>query len=83
MRGAPEVQQFLLRQGAGDNLRGEHGGVPTQRGGSPEAPRVSDDQVRRARLAVASGASDADDCAQLLDMLGLVATGEGRPPVQR
>ena len=82
MRGAPEVQQFLL-QGAGEGLRGGYGGVPTQRSGSAEMPRVSDDQVRRARLAVATGAWDADDCAQLLDMLGLVSTGEGRPPVQR
>lgn len=82
MRGASEVQQFLQRQGAGQAWR-ESGGVPTQRSGPAEAPRISDDQVQRARLAVAAGAHDVHDCAELLDMLGLVAEeDDGRPPVQ-
>ena len=38
------------------------------------------DQRRRAVLAVASGARDAEDCADLLDMLGLSAA-EGFPEV--
>lgn len=35
---------------------------------------LSADQRRRAVLAVASSARDAEDCAGLLDMLGLSAT---------
>ena len=83
MSGSIEVQQFLQGHGAGDGLRGAYGGVPTQRSGTTEPPRVSDDQVRRARLAVAQGALDVDDCAQLLDMLGLAPNEQGKPPVQR
>lgn len=41
---------------------------------------LSADQRRRAVTAVASAARDADDCARLLDMLGLDAT-EGFPDV--
>ncbi|AIJ26790.1 hypothetical protein [Amycolatopsis methanolica] len=78
MSGSVEVRQFLLRYEGGDPA-----GVPTQRSGQADAPRVSDDQVRRARLAVAAGATDAQDCAQLLDMLGLVPDEEGVNPVQR
>lgn len=82
MRAASEVQQFLQRQGAGQDWPGS-GGVPTQRNGPTEAPRVSDDQVQRARLAVAAGAYDVHDCAQLLDMLGLVADEDDEcPPAQ-
>jgi len=82
MRGASEVQQFLQRQHAEQGWR-DSDGVPAQRSGAVDAPRVSDDQVRRARLAVAAGAVDLHDCAQLLDMLGLVAgEGDDRPPVQ-
>ncbi|WP_007024795.1 hypothetical protein [Saccharomonospora iraqiensis] len=77
-----EMRQFLLRyEGEGQSAR--YGGVPTQRAGVSEAPRVSDDQVRRARVAVAQGAHDARDCAELLEMLGLAPDEEGNHPVQR
>ncbi|KID29121.1 hypothetical protein HQ32_03411 [Prauserella sp. Am3] len=82
MSGSVEVRQFLLRQDGGEQLSGV-GGLPGQRSGHADAPRVSDDQVRRARIAVASGAQDAEDCAQLLDMLGLTPDDEGNTPVQR
>ncbi|GAA5161735.1 MULTISPECIES: hypothetical protein [Amycolatopsis] len=82
MSGSVEVRQFLLRYEGGD-AGGGMGGVPSQRGGQTEAPRVSDDQVRRARLAVAAGALDAEDCAQLLDMLGLIPDEDGTIPAQR
>jgi len=82
MRGAFDVQQFLQRRSAEHGWR-EFDGVPTQRGAAADAPRVSDAQVRRARLAVTSGSHDIHDCAQLLEMLGLVADeGDERPPVQ-
>ncbi|TNC22860.1 hypothetical protein [Amycolatopsis alkalitolerans] len=83
MSGSAEVRQFLLRCEGGDTGSGGLGGVPSQRAGHADAPRVSDDQVRRARLAVAAGARDAEDCAQLLDMLGLVPDDEGQIPAQR
>ena len=82
MGGTFEIQQFLQRQSAEHGWR-EFGGVPRQRGAAADAPRVSDAQVRRARLAVASGSHDIHDCAQLLEMLGLVTDeGDERPPVQ-
>ncbi|MBK1784923.1 hypothetical protein [Prauserella cavernicola] len=80
MSGSVEVRQFLLRY-EGEGQGG--GGVPAQRSGHAEAPRVSDDQVRRARLAVARGAHGVEDCAQLLDMLGLKPDDDGTAPVQR
>ncbi|WAL65942.1 hypothetical protein ORV05_34665 [Amycolatopsis cynarae] len=80
MSGSVEVRQFLLRY---DGADAGSGGVPSQRSGQTEAPRVSDDQVRRARLAVAAGALDADDCALLLDMLGLIPDEDGELPAQR
>lgn len=79
MSGSVEVRQFLLRYEGGD----AGNGVPSQRAGQADAPRVSDDQVRRARLAVAAGATDAEDCAQLLDMLGLIPDEDGQIPAQR
>lgn len=83
MSGSVEVRQFLLRYEGGEAAGGVAGGVPSQRSGQADAPRVSDDQVRRARLAVAASALDAKDCAQLLEMLGLVPDDEGQVPVQR
>jgi hypothetical protein len=82
MSGSVEVRQFLLRY-EGDPGTGGLGGVPSQRSGQADAPRVSDDQVRRARLAVAAGATDAEDCAQLLDKLGLIPDEDGQIPAQR
>ncbi|WP_037365542.1 hypothetical protein [Amycolatopsis orientalis] len=83
MSGSVEVRQFLLRyEGADGGSTSLSGGVPAQRGSS-EGQRVSDDQVRRARLAVAAGALDVADCAQLLEMLGLSPGEDGQAPVQR
>ncbi len=81
MNGSVEVRQFLLRY-EGEERGGGYGVVPTQRG-AQEAPRISDDQVRRARLAVAHGATGVEDCARLLEMLGLTPDDSGRNPVQR
>jgi len=84
MSGSVEVRQFLLRyEGADTGGGGGVGGLPSQRSSQADAPRVSDDQVRRARLAVAAGSTDAQDCAQLLDMLGLLPDDEGQIPAQR
>ena len=80
MNASVDVRQFLLRH-EGEGHSAAYGGVPVQRG-AEEAPRVSDDQVRRARLVVACGSKDADDCAELLDMLGLTPDEVGRTPVQ-
>ncbi|CAM3071769.1 hypothetical protein SAXI111661_16725 [Saccharomonospora xinjiangensis] len=80
MKGSVEVRQFLLRY-EGEGHGGGYGGVPAQRAGR-ETPRISDDQVRRARLAVAHGATGAEDCAQLLEMLGLAPDDTGHSPVQ-
>ncbi|MFE3171499.1 hypothetical protein ACFXPA_13060 [Amycolatopsis sp. NPDC059090] len=83
MSGSVEVRQFLLRyEGADGGSTSLSGGVPAQRGSS-EGQRVSDDQVRRARLAVAAGALDVEDCVQLLEMLGLSPGDDGEAPVQR
>ncbi|WP_020669572.1 hypothetical protein [Amycolatopsis nigrescens] len=84
MSGSLEVRQFLLRhEGADGGSNNYAGGVPAQRSGHADAQRVSDDQVRRARLAVAMGAEGVEDCAQLLDMLGLTLDEDGQAPVQR
>ncbi|MDQ2582758.1 MULTISPECIES: hypothetical protein [Saccharothrix] len=81
MSGSLEVRQFLWNQ---DDITSRPGGagVPAQRTGEPS--RISDEQVHRARLSVARGATSAEDCRLLLDMLGL-SPGEdgGAPPVQR
>ncbi|WP_181774745.1 hypothetical protein [Amycolatopsis pittospori] len=84
MGGSVEVRQFLLRyEGADGGSQTLAGGLPAQRTGQGDAQRVSDDQVRRARLAVANGALGVDDCVQLLDMLGLTLDDDGQAPVQR
>ncbi|MFD8493846.1 hypothetical protein [Amycolatopsis sp. NPDC059657] len=83
MSGSLEVRQFLIRYEGGDGGGQAVGGVPAQRTSQADAQRVSDDQVRRARLAVAHGALDVDDCIQLLDMLGLTLDDDGQAPVQR
>lgn len=78
------MRQFLLRyEGADGGSAAFAGGLPAQRGGGGDTQRVSDDQVRRARLAVAHGALGVDDCAQLLEMLGLNVDEDGQAPVQR
>jgi hypothetical protein len=55
--------------------------VPTQRGVDPH--RVTEEQVDRARLAVARSAAGTEDCRLLLDMLGLIEGEDGIPPVRR
>ncbi|MPY98455.1 MAG: hypothetical protein GEU97_10755 [Actinophytocola sp.] len=82
MGGSLEVREFLMRYDGAEAGRGP-GDVPSQRSGGAETSRVSEDQVRRARIAVASGAFGTQDCEQLLDMLGLIPDDEGVPPVQR
>lgn len=84
MSGSLEVRQFLVRyEGADTGTPGLTAGVPAQRTSQADSHRVSDDQVRRARLAVANGAVGVDDCVQLLDMLGLTLDDDGRAPIQR
>ncbi|WP_028847527.1 hypothetical protein [Thermocrispum agreste] len=83
MNGSLEVRQFLMRY-EGESGTASSGTLPAQRNGAAgDANRITDDQVRRARLAVASSAMDADDCTQLLDMLGLLPGPDGVTPVQR
>jgi hypothetical protein len=84
MSGSLEVRQFLVRYEGVDTANpGLNCGLPAQRTGQSDSQRVSDDQVRRARLAVAHGAVGVEDCAQLLDMLGLTPDGDGLAAVQR
>lgn len=82
MSGSLEVREFLMQQEGGSSRYGG-GVVPSQRTGGAETSRVNDDQIRRARLAVARGALGVEDCAQLLDMLGLVPGEDGIAPVAR
>lgn len=79
MQGSLEVRQFLLQQD--DSINRATPSVPLQRGADPT--RISDEQVRRARLSVARSALGAEDCRLLLDMLGLVDSEDGVPPVRR
>lgn len=44
---------------------------------------VTDEQVQRARMAVARNATDSEDCRELLDMLGLIGEPGEPPPVRR
>ena len=82
MSGPVEVRDFLLQHETRDSsLNFGNGSVPAQRSG--ETSRVTDEQVRRAQLAVAFGSHDVEDCRELLDMLGLVPGEDGVPPVRR
>lgn len=80
MSGPVEVRDFLLQQETRDPAVGL-GSVPTQRTG--DSSRVTEEQVRRAQLAVAASAQSVEDCEELLDMLGLVPGEDGIPPVRR
>jgi hypothetical protein len=83
MSGSLEVRNFLMQQDTmTGSTTGYNGGVPAQRSGG-DTSRVTDDQIHKARLAVARGALDAEDCRLLLDMLGLVSSDDGVPPVSR
>jgi len=80
MHGSLDVRKFLLQQDEG--LGRPSSGVPSPRQAEPAG--ITSEQVHRARVAVARGAHDADDCRQLLEMLGLVPDEEGgEPPVAR
>jgi hypothetical protein len=81
MSGSLEVRNFLMQQDTMSGGGGSYAGVPAQRTG--DTSRVTDDQIQKARLAVARGALNADDCRLLLDMLGLVPGDDGVPPVSR
>jgi hypothetical protein len=81
MSGSLEVRSFLLQQDSLGSSGPFSTGVPAQRSG--ESARVSDDQVHRARLAVARGATDVADCRELLEMLGLVEGDDGLPAVRK
>jgi hypothetical protein len=83
MSGPVEVRDFLMQHESRDTaLNFGAGGVPAQRSGG-ETSRVSSEQVRRAQLAVAASAQSVEDCRELLDMLGLVPSEDGEPPVRR
>jgi hypothetical protein len=56
--------------------------VPAQRTAA-DVYGVSDEQVHRARVAVARNSLDSQDCRELLDMLGLIGEGGDPPPVRR
>jgi hypothetical protein len=57
--------------------------IPSQRTAA-DAYRVSEEQVHRARIVVARNAEGSEDCRQLLDMLGLIASSPDQlPPVRR
>lgn len=79
MYGSLDVRQFLSQQE--DGLSRSSAGVPAPRNG--ESARISAEQVHRARMAVARSSENAEDCKQLLDMLGLVPDEDGEPPVTR
>ena len=81
MSGPVEVRHFLLQQDSIDPGSSFTAGVPAQRSG--ETSRVTEEQVRRAQLAVARGALGVEDCRELLEMLGLVPGDDGIPPVRR
>ncbi|MFC5285841.1 hypothetical protein ACFPM7_02150 [Actinokineospora guangxiensis] len=81
MSGSLEVRSFLLRQDSMGGSGNFASGVPAPRSG--EGSRVTDDQVKRARVAVACGSKDPDDCRELLEMLGLIEGEDGLPPVRR
>jgi hypothetical protein len=80
MSGPVEVRDFLIQHENRDSSL-NFGGVPAPRSG--DTSRVTDEQVRKAQLAVAHIADDVEDCRQLLDMLGLVPGDDGIPPVRR
>lgn len=79
MDGSIDVRKFLWNDN--DGFTRSAGGVPAPRNG--ESVRVSSEKVHSARVAVARGAKDAEDCKLLLDMLGLTPDENGDPPVTR
>ena len=68
-----------VRRDLGEERGPAPGAIPQQRSAA-DAYRVSDDQLRRARLVVARNSDDPDDLRQLLDMLGLISAHPDQPP---
>ena len=68
-----------VRRDLGEDRGPAPGAIPHQRSAA-DAYRVSDDQLRRARLVVAKNSDDPDDLRQLLDMLGLISAHPDQPP---
>ena len=68
-----------VRRDLGEDRGPAPGAIPQQRSAA-DAYRVSDDQLRRARLVVARNSDDPDDLRQLLDMLGLISVHPDQPP---
>lgn len=72
-----------VRSEVGENRMAGSGSIPAQRTAA-DAYRVSDDQLNRARMVVATNSADSEDLRQLLDMLGLTsANPDQTPPVTR
>lgn len=80
MYGSLDVRKFLSQQEEG-LTRSSGSSVPVPRSGEPA--RITSEQIHRARVAVARGAHDTEDCKLLLDMLGLTPDESGEPPVAR
>lgn len=83
MDGSLDVRKFLALQDRSHPRSSTS--VPAQR--SSDSERFSPEQLHRARMAVARGARDTEDCRKLLEMLGLTADedeedGEA-PPASR
>ena len=70
------------RSGIATGSGSDEPSVPAQRTAA-DVYRVSEEQVHRARMAVARNAVDSDDCRELLDMLGLIGEQGEPPPVRR
>jgi hypothetical protein len=68
-----------VRRDIGEERGPAPGAIPQQRSAA-DAYRVSDDQLRRARMVVARNSDDPDDLRQLLDMLGLISVHPDQPP---
>ncbi|SFD94862.1 hypothetical protein SAMN04487819_105291 [Actinopolyspora alba] len=73
MDGSLDVRKFLALQDRA-SPRSAAAAVPAQRDG--DSGRLSPEQLHRARLAVARGARDREDCRMLLAMLGLTDDNE-------
>lgn len=77
MYGSLDVRKFLSQQE--ETASRSASVVPAPRSGEPSG--ITDEQVHRARVAVARSSEGAEDCRLLLDMLGLVPDEDGEPPV--
>ncbi|SFT61058.1 hypothetical protein SAMN04487904_104268 [Actinopolyspora lacussalsi subsp. righensis] len=73
MDGSLDVRKFLALQDRA-SPRSAAAAVPAQRDG--DTGGLSPEQLHRARLAVARGARDHEDCRMLLAMLGLTDDNE-------